>query len=83
MNTERDSEATFEEDSQPNDEVVPYSDDETEDELDDQGPAAEPEQSCVNREAEPGRETFRKGRRRAAGNTLADAHVGLNSLCLG
>lgn len=62
MNTERDSETTFEEDSQPNDEVVPYSDDETEDELDEQGPAVEPEQNRVNREAEETRrDTFKKG----------------------
>lgn len=61
MHSERDSETTFEEDSQPNDEVVPYSDDETEDELDDQGPAVEPEQNRVNREAEETRETLRKG----------------------
>ncbi|XP_037661950.1 phospholipid-transporting ATPase IC [Choloepus didactylus] len=60
MNTERDSETTFEEDSQPNDEVVPYSDDETEDELEDHGPAAEPEQNRINREAEENREPFRK-----------------------
>lgn len=62
MSTERDSETTFEEDSQPNDEVVPYSDDETEDELEDQGPEVEPVQNRVNREAEERRrETFRKG----------------------
>ncbi|XP_069885159.1 phospholipid-transporting ATPase IC isoform X1 [Dipodomys merriami] len=60
MSTERDSETTFDEDSQPNDEVVPYSDDETEDELEDQGPAIEPEQNRVNREVEENRETFRK-----------------------
>ncbi|XP_022440111.1 phospholipid-transporting ATPase IC isoform X1 [Monodon monoceros] len=60
MNTKRDSETTFEEDSQPNDEVVPYSDDETEDELEDQGPAVEPEQNRVNREAEENREPFKK-----------------------
>ncbi|KAM9225592.1 phospholipid-transporting ATPase IC [Dugong dugon] len=60
MSTERDSETTFEEDSQPNDEVVPYSDDETEDELEDQGPTAEPEPSQINREAEENREPFRK-----------------------
>uniref|UniRef100_A0A452RT29 Phospholipid-transporting ATPase n=1 Tax=Ursus americanus TaxID=9643 RepID=A0A452RT29_URSAM len=60
MHSERDSETTFEEDSQPNDEVVPYSDDETEDELDDQGPAVEPEQNRINREAEETRETLRK-----------------------
>ncbi|XP_048967514.1 LOW QUALITY PROTEIN: phospholipid-transporting ATPase IC [Canis lupus dingo] len=60
MNSERDSETTFEEDSQPNDEVVPYSDDETEDELEDQGPAVEPEQNRVNREAEEQREPPRK-----------------------
>jgi phospholipid-translocating ATPase len=61
MNTERDSETTFDEDSQPNDEVVPYSDDETEDELEDQGPVIEPEQNRVNTEAEDNREPFRKG----------------------
>ncbi|XP_054393990.2 phospholipid-transporting ATPase IC isoform X2 [Pongo abelii] len=60
MSTERDSETTFDEDSQPNDEVVPYSDDETEDELDDQGSAVEPEQNRVNREAQENREPFRK-----------------------
>ncbi|XP_008584318.1 PREDICTED: probable phospholipid-transporting ATPase IC [Galeopterus variegatus] len=60
MSAERDSETTFEEDSQPNDEVVPYSDDETEDELEDQGPPVEPEQNRINREAEEKRETFRK-----------------------
>ncbi|XP_027623930.1 phospholipid-transporting ATPase IC isoform X3 [Tupaia chinensis] len=60
MNMERDSETTFEEDSQPNDEVVPYSDDETEDELEEQGPAVEPEQNRINREAEESREPFRK-----------------------
>uniref|UniRef100_A0A2K6UJF6 Phospholipid-transporting ATPase n=1 Tax=Saimiri boliviensis boliviensis TaxID=39432 RepID=A0A2K6UJF6_SAIBB len=60
MSTERDSETTFDEDSQPNDEVVPYSDDETEDELDDQGSAVEPEQNRVNKEAEENREPVRK-----------------------
>uniref|UniRef100_H0XF37 Phospholipid-transporting ATPase n=1 Tax=Otolemur garnettii TaxID=30611 RepID=H0XF37_OTOGA len=60
MSTERDSETTFEEDSQPNDEVVPYSDDETEDELDDQESTVEPEQSRVSREAEENRDTIRK-----------------------
>ncbi|XP_066871325.1 phospholipid-transporting ATPase IC isoform X2 [Kogia breviceps] len=60
MNRERDSETTVEEDSQPNDEVVPYSDDETEDELEDQEPAVEPEQNRVNREAEENREPFKK-----------------------
>ncbi|XP_068418688.1 phospholipid-transporting ATPase IC [Eschrichtius robustus] len=60
MNTERDSETTFEEDSQPNDEVVPYSDDETEDELEDRERAVEPEQNRVNREAEENREPFKK-----------------------
>ncbi|NXL94079.1 AT8B1 ATPase, partial [Alectura lathami] len=49
---ERDSETTFDEDSQPNDEVVPYSDDDTEDERDGQQAAREPEQKRVNREAE-------------------------------
>ncbi|XP_037364368.1 phospholipid-transporting ATPase IC [Talpa occidentalis] len=60
MSTERDSETTFEEDSQPNDEVVPYSDDETEDELDDHEPPVEPEQNRVNREAEENQEPVRK-----------------------
>ncbi|XP_019387290.1 PREDICTED: phospholipid-transporting ATPase IC [Crocodylus porosus] len=60
MNSERDSEATFDEDSQPNDEVMPYSDDETEDELDSQQPAIEPEQNRINREAEESREPFKK-----------------------
>ncbi|EHB06942.1 Putative phospholipid-transporting ATPase IC [Heterocephalus glaber] len=60
MNTEQDSETTCEEDSQPNDEVVPYSDDETEDELEDQGPAIEPEQNRVNRGVEENRDTIRK-----------------------
>ncbi|XP_010633752.1 phospholipid-transporting ATPase IC [Fukomys damarensis] len=60
MNTGRDSETTFEEDSQPNDEVVPYSDDETEDELEDQGPAVEPQQNRVNRVVEENRDTIRK-----------------------
>nr|XP_060617302.1 phospholipid-transporting ATPase IC isoform X2 [Anolis sagrei ordinatus] len=60
MNSERDSETTFDEDSsQPNDEEVPYSDDETEDELDIQ-PAVEPEQNRINREVEATRETLRK-----------------------
>lgn len=61
MNSERDSETTFDEDSQPNDEEMPYSDDETEDELDTQ-PAVEPEQNRINREVEATRETLRKGK---------------------
>lgn len=76
MNTERDSETTFEEDSQPNDEVVPYSDDETEDELEDQEPAVEPEQNRVNREVEENRDTIKKGNRRWAcslGTVLLDS----------
>eukprot|EP00069_Balaena_mysticetus_P011195 bmy_07077T0 len=68
MNTERDSETTFEEDSQPNDEVVPYSDDETEDELEDQERAVEPEQNRVNREAEENWEPFKKGNTLGPGN---------------
>ncbi|XP_006019155.1 phospholipid-transporting ATPase IC isoform X2 [Alligator sinensis] len=60
MNSERDSETTFDEDSQPNDEVMPYSDDETEDELDSQQPAVEPEQNRINREAEESREPVKK-----------------------
>ncbi|NXD09484.1 AT8B1 ATPase, partial [Nothocercus nigrocapillus] len=60
MSSERDSETTFDEDSQPNDEVMPYSDDETEDELDSQQPAVEPEQNRINREAEEKRESLKK-----------------------
>uniref|UniRef100_A0ABM5FUB9 Phospholipid-transporting ATPase n=1 Tax=Pogona vitticeps TaxID=103695 RepID=A0ABM5FUB9_9SAUR len=60
MNLERDSETTFDEDSsQPNDEEVPYSDDETEDELDIE-PSVEPEQNRINREVEAKQETLRK-----------------------
>ncbi|XP_077792582.1 phospholipid-transporting ATPase IC isoform X1 [Podarcis muralis] len=59
MNSERDSETTFDEDSQPNDEEVPYSDDETEDELD-VPPPVEPEQNRINREVEVTRDTLRK-----------------------
>ncbi|KAL8204052.1 UNVERIFIED_CONTAM: Phospholipid-transporting ATPase IC [Gekko kuhli] len=59
MTTERDSETTFDEDSQPNDEEMPYSDDEMEDELD-TPPAVEPEQNRINREVEVTRETLRK-----------------------
>jgi len=61
MIAERDSETTFDEDSQPNDEVVPYSDDETEDELDSQQPAVEPGQNRINSSAEESREPFKKG----------------------
>lgn len=77
MSTERDSETTFEEDSQPNDEVVPYSDDETEDELEDQGPEVEPTQNRVNREVEERRETLRKGNRSGTGDqgpSLSSSH---------
>ncbi|KAF7244001.1 Phospholipid-transporting ATPase IC [Varanus komodoensis] len=59
MNSERDSETTFDEDSRPNDEEVPYSDDETEDELDVQS-SVEPEQNRINQEVEVTRETLRK-----------------------
>lgn len=84
MNTERDSETTFEEDSQPNDEVVPYSDDETEDELEDQGPAVEPEQNRVNREAEENREPFKKGNTLGPGNeVLVRPHKGSGNRCKG
>lgn len=77
MTTERDSETTFEEDSQPNDEVVPYSDDETEDELEDQGPEVEPAQNRVNREVEERRETLRKGNHSGTGDqvqSLSSSH---------
>ncbi|XP_013910354.1 PREDICTED: phospholipid-transporting ATPase IC [Thamnophis sirtalis] len=59
MNSERDSETTFDEDTQPNDEEVPYSDDETEDDLETQ-PEVEPEQNRFNIEVEATRETLRK-----------------------
>ncbi|XP_029821556.1 phospholipid-transporting ATPase IC [Manacus vitellinus] len=57
MTSERDSETTLDEDSQPNDEVMPYSDDETEDELEPRQPGAEPGQSQSHGEEsrEPGR----------------------------
>ncbi|XP_043370241.1 phospholipid-transporting ATPase IC isoform X1 [Dermochelys coriacea] len=59
MHSDRDSETTFDEDSQPNDEVMPYSDDETEDELE-SPPAVELEQNRINREAEESREPVKK-----------------------
>lgn len=60
MYSDRDSETTFDEDSQPNDEVMPYSDDETEDELESPS-VVELEQNRVNREAEESREPVKKG----------------------
>lgn len=84
MNTERDSETTFEEDSQPNDEVVPYSDDETEDELEDQESTVEPEQNRANREAEENREPFRKGNHLRAWQLVAvlvNPHIGHGHMC--
>ncbi|NWX53104.1 AT8B1 ATPase, partial [Steatornis caripensis] len=60
MISERDSETTFDEDSQPNDEVMPYSDDETEDELDSQHPVVEPGQNRINRDTDESREPLRK-----------------------
>uniref|UniRef100_A0A8C5LWA3 Phospholipid-transporting ATPase n=1 Tax=Leptobrachium leishanense TaxID=445787 RepID=A0A8C5LWA3_9ANUR len=58
MNTDYDT--TFEEDSQmPNDEVMPYSDDETDDELD-SPQTVEPEQNRINKEAEQTREPLSK-----------------------
>ncbi|OWK51158.1 Phospholipid-transporting ATPase IC [Lonchura striata] len=60
MISERDSETTFEEDSQPNDEVVPYSDDETEDELDRQQPGAEPGPNQTSSDAEESRDPGKK-----------------------
>uniref|UniRef100_U3I446 Phospholipid-transporting ATPase n=1 Tax=Anas platyrhynchos platyrhynchos TaxID=8840 RepID=U3I446_ANAPP len=60
MISERDSETTFDEDSQPNDEEVPYSDDDTEDELDSRQPGVESEQAQTNRGTEERRETLRK-----------------------
>ncbi|NXP66664.1 AT8B1 ATPase, partial [Chloropsis cyanopogon] len=60
MISERDSETTFEEDSQPNDEVVPYSDDETEDEVDGRQAGAEPGPSHSSRDAEESRDPGKK-----------------------
>ncbi|KAM6227186.1 phospholipid-transporting ATPase IC isoform 2-T8 [Spheniscus humboldti] len=60
MISERDSETTFDEDSQPNDEVMPYSDDETEDELDSRQPEVESGQNQINRDAEESREPLKK-----------------------
>uniref|UniRef100_A0A8D2MEE9 Phospholipid-transporting ATPase n=1 Tax=Zonotrichia albicollis TaxID=44394 RepID=A0A8D2MEE9_ZONAL len=60
MISERDSETTFEEDSQPNDEVVPYSDDETEDELDGRQPGAELGPNPGSRDPEESREPGKK-----------------------
>uniref|UniRef100_A0A803W131 Phospholipid-transporting ATPase n=1 Tax=Ficedula albicollis TaxID=59894 RepID=A0A803W131_FICAL len=60
MISERDSETTFEEDSQPNDEVVPYSDDETEDELDSRQPGAEQGLNQSSRDTEESRDPGRK-----------------------
>ncbi|XP_052526013.1 phospholipid-transporting ATPase IC isoform X3 [Tympanuchus pallidicinctus] len=60
MSLERDSETTFDEDSQPNDEVVPYSDDDTEDELDSQQPAIEAEQNQINRSTKESQEPLKK-----------------------
>lgn len=59
MISERDSETTFDEDSQPNDEVMPYSDDETEDELDSRQPVVESGQNRINREES--QEPLKKG----------------------
>ncbi|XP_065516781.1 phospholipid-transporting ATPase IC-like [Lathamus discolor] len=60
MISERDSETTFEEYSQPNDEVMPYSDDETEEELDPQQPGAKTGQAQSNRDTRESRDTSRK-----------------------
>uniref|UniRef100_A0A8C3U6C1 Phospholipid-transporting ATPase n=1 Tax=Catharus ustulatus TaxID=91951 RepID=A0A8C3U6C1_CATUS len=60
MISERDSETTLEEDSQPNDEVVPYSDDETEDELDSRQPGAEPGPHPASRDTEDSRDPGKK-----------------------
>ncbi|XP_008941220.1 PREDICTED: phospholipid-transporting ATPase IC, partial [Merops nubicus] len=60
MISERDSETTLEEDSQPNDEVVPYSDDETEDEPDARRPAGEPGQNRTRGKAEESQEPLKK-----------------------
>lgn len=60
MDTDYDD-TTCEEDSQaPNDEVVPYSDDETDDELETPD-SPEPEQNRINKQAEQNREQAPKG----------------------
>ncbi|NWW76620.1 AT8B1 ATPase, partial [Climacteris rufus] len=59
MTSERDSETTLEEDWQPNDELVPYSDDDTEEELDGRQPAAQPAPNRAN-DAGEGRENGKK-----------------------
>uniref|UniRef100_A0A8C4UBR9 Phospholipid-transporting ATPase n=1 Tax=Falco tinnunculus TaxID=100819 RepID=A0A8C4UBR9_FALTI len=60
MSSERDSETTFDEDYQPNDEDMPYSDDETEDELESQQPLVEPGQNQINRDTEESQEPLKK-----------------------
>ncbi|NXU85232.1 AT8B1 ATPase, partial [Xiphorhynchus elegans] len=60
MISERDSETTLDEDSQPNDEVMPYSDDETEDELGSRQPGAEPGLNQTHRDGTESREPGRK-----------------------
>ncbi|XP_043930717.1 phospholipid-transporting ATPase IC isoform X2 [Protopterus annectens] len=59
-NTQRDSELSLDEYSTPNDDDVPYSDDETDDELESPLPHTEPDQNRINREAEDGQETPKK-----------------------
>lgn len=61
MISERDSETTFEEDSQPNDEVVPYSDDETEDEQDSPQAGAQLGPNQSSRDTEESREPGKTG----------------------
>nr|XP_033789630.1 phospholipid-transporting ATPase IC [Geotrypetes seraphini]XP_033789640.1 phospholipid-transporting ATPase IC [Geotrypetes seraphini]XP_033789649.1 phospholipid-transporting ATPase IC [Geotrypetes seraphini]XP_033789659.1 phospholipid-transporting ATPase IC [Geotrypetes seraphini]XP_033789667.1 phospholipid-transporting ATPase IC [Geotrypetes seraphini]XP_033789675.1 phospholipid-transporting ATPase IC [Geotrypetes seraphini]XP_033789682.1 phospholipid-transporting ATPase IC [Geotrypetes s len=57
MDTDLDT--TLEEDSQyPNDEKMPYSDDETDEDL--ESPSVEPEQNRINREVEQSQETAKK-----------------------
>ncbi|XP_009080970.1 PREDICTED: phospholipid-transporting ATPase IC, partial [Acanthisitta chloris] len=60
MISERDSETTLDEDSRPNDEVVPYSDDETEDELDSRQPGAGQGPRQSRRDGAESREPARK-----------------------
>ncbi|XP_054254456.1 phospholipid-transporting ATPase IC [Indicator indicator] len=60
MISERDSETTLDEDSQPNDEEMPYSDDETEEELESRQPAAEPGQRRADGAAQGGGRTLRR-----------------------
>lgn len=64
MSSERDSETTLDEDWQPNDEEVPYSDDETEEEPGSGQPAGEPGQCPAKGHAREGCQALRRGGQR-------------------